>query len=234
MTEIEKFASKSFLVRDFGSEFGCGSSLGVSNSLGEGSCFGSQFGDGGRFGCGNGNGSAAGYGYDDWTGFGCGRGEDIKSFNNFPIYLIDDIQTGIISAKGNVAKGFILYLDLTTKPCYIVKDNNGIYAHGATLKEAEEALRAKQLKRMPVEERIQLFKEHFKSDKLYKGHEFYNWHHTLTGSCKMGRDSFCEEHGINLESEYTVKDFIELTENSYGGEIIKELRGIYEKDTDGR
>ena len=160
--------------------------------------------------------------------------KDIKSFNNIPIYPIDGIRTGIISARGNVAKGFVLYNDLTTKPCYIVKDNNGTYAHGKTLKEAEKALRYKQLKIMPIEKRIQLFREHFESDKLYKGQEFYDWHHTLTGSCKMGRDSFCEEHGINLESEYTVKDFVELTENSYGGEIIKKLRKIYEKDTYGR
>lgn len=185
--------------------------------------------------CGKGDGDGSGVGYGRSLGDGCSYrnsracGKGIKSFNNITVYNIDSIQTGIVLVKGNVAKGFILHRDLTTKPCYIVKDNNGIYAHGETLKEAQEALRAKQLERMPIEERIRLFKEHFESDKLYKGQEFYDWHHTLTGSCKMGRDSFCEEHEINLESEYTVKDFIELTENSYGGEIIKELRGIYEQ-----
>lgn len=167
----------------------------------------------------------SGYGYS--SGYGYGYGVDISSFNNTPIYLIDNIQTGIISAKGNVAKGFILNSDFTTNPCYIVKDDKDIYAHGETLKEAEEALRSKQLEKKPIEERIQLFKERFEPDKLYKGQEFYDWHHTLTGSCKMGRDSFCEEHGINLESEYTVEYFIELTENSYGGEIIKKLKSIY-------
>lgn len=209
MTDIEKFASESFLVHGSGYGYGDGS------GFGSGSGYGSGYGYGGGYG--------SGYGYGD------GIEEDIKSFNNITVYNIDSIQTGIVLVKGNVAKGFILHRDLTTKPCYIVKDNNGIYAHGETLKEAQEALRAKQLERMPIEERIRLFKEHFEADKLYKGQEFYDWHHTLTGSCKMGRDSFCEEHEINLESEYTVKDFIELTENSYGGEIIKKLRGIYEQ-----
>lgn len=229
MTDIEKFVSESFLVHGYGDAYG----YGYDDGSGYGD-YGYGDGDDDDDGSGGGYGDGYGYGYGDGYGYGFGRGKDIKSFNNIPVYTIDSIQTGIISAKGNVAKGFILRGNLTTEPCYIVKDNNGIYAHGETLKEAQEALRAKQLERMPVEKRIQLFKERFKSDKLYKGQEFYDWHHTLTGSCKMGRDSFCEEHEINLESEYTVKDFIELTENSYGGEIIKKLRGIYEKDTYGR
>lgn len=243
MTDIEKFIEETY-ENCFGYGGGCGSG----DSGGYGGGYNNGYGDiyGFGWGCGDGCGSQDNYGFGFGCGTGCGRGNkyeygygysdsvDIKSFNSFSVYLIDNVLTRIISAKGNVAKGFILRRDLTTKPCYIVKDNNGIYAHGNTLKEAEEALKAKYLKRMPIEERIQLFKEHFESDKLYKGQEFYDWHHTLTGSCKMGRDSFCEEHGINLESEYTVKDFIELTENSYGGEVIKKLRGIYEKDTDGR
>lgn len=211
-------------------------SQGFGVGYGNSSCGGDNDGNGFSFSSeySSGNGDGNGYSVGDGNRCGCGSGYGIivghiKSFNNITIYNIDSIQTGIVLAKGNVAKGFILRGDLTTEPCYIVKDNNGIYAHGETLKEAQEALRAKQLERMPVEERIQLFKEHFKSDKLYKGQEFYDWHHTLTGSCKMGRDSFCKEHGINLESEYTVKDFIELTENSYGGEIIKKLKDTYKE-----
>ena len=247
MTDIEKFIRETYencsgygsgSGNGYGYGDGCGCGSGYGYGSGDGYGCGCGSGDGYGCGCGYGSGSGDGYGCGcgsgSGNGYGCGYGVDISSFNNTPIYLIDEIQTGIMLAKGNVAKGFILNSDFTTKPCYIVKDNNGIYAHGETLKEAEKALRNKQLETMSIEERIQLFKEHFESDKLYKGQEFYNWHHTLTGSCKMGRDSFCEEHGINLESEYTVKDFIELTENSYGGEIIKELRGIYEKDTDGR
>ena len=222
MSEIEKFVKETYencLSYTSGYSLGLSYTSGYRSGSGSGKSLSSGSGD--SSGSGNSFGSGGGFGYS------YGIGKDIKSFNGFPVYLIDDIQTGIISAKGNVAKGFILYNDLTTKPCYIVKDNNGIYAHGETLKEAEIALREKQLEKMPVEERIQLFKEHFEEDKLYKGQEFYDWHHMLTGSCKMGRDSFCEEHRINLESEYTVKEFIELTENSYGGEIIKKLKDIY-------
>jgi hypothetical protein len=46
----------------------------------------------------------------------------------------------------------------------------------------------------------------------------------------MGRKNFCEEHGIDIDNDqFTVAEFIELTINSYGGEIIKELQKQYEQ-----
>lgn len=40
----------------------------------------------------------------------------------------------------------------------------------------------------------------------------------------MGRDSFVRGHGIDLEhGEYTVAEFVEITRDSYGGEIIARL-----------
>lgn len=227
MTDIKKFIGEIYE-----------NCSGSGNSDGSGDGYnrcGNGYGDKHGFGCGCGsednNGFGYGYGCDcgcgDKYGYGHGYGDGIKSINGFPVYPIDGIPTGIISAKGNVAKGFILRKDLMIKFCYIVKNYDGIYAHGKTLKEAQEALRDKQLKKMPIEERLQLFKRLFDKDELYEGQEFYDWHHILTGSCKMGRDSFCEEHGIDLKAKYTVKDFIELTENSYGGDIIKKLKDMY-------
>ena len=43
----------------------------------------------------------------------------------------------------------------------------------------------------------------------------------------MGRDNFIQNHNINLDDEFTVKEFIEITENSYGGTIIKALKEFY-------
>lgn len=231
MTDIKKFISELFFARISHFDYNIGSGSGAGFSSGNGDIYGfgssDDYGFGSSDGCGDGCG--CGFGDIDGEGFGDSCGAHIKSINGFPVYLIDGIPTGIISAKGNVAKGFILRKDFTMNLCYIVKDNNGICAHGKTLKKAQEVLRDKQFRIVLIEERIQLFKEHFESDKLYKGQEFYEWHHILTGSCKTGRDSFCRQHGIYLKAEYTVKDFIELTENSYGGDIIKKLRRIYEQ-----
>ena len=58
----------------------------------------------------------------------------------------------------------------------------------------------------------------------YKAKDFYEWHHKLTGSCEMGRNTFAEEHGIDLNSDmFTVEEFVELCKTSYGGEIIRKL-----------
>lgn len=53
---------------------------------------------------------------------------------------------------------------------------------------------------------------------------FFDWHHRLTGSCNMGRQEFAKEHNIDIENgEMTVAEFIKLTRDSYGGEVIRTL-----------
>lgn len=58
----------------------------------------------------------------------------------------------------------------------------------------------------------------------YPNKQFFDWHHILTGSCLFGRQQFCENRGINLEGEMTVEEFINLTQEDYRGEVIKELK----------
>ena len=53
---------------------------------------------------------------------------------------------------------------------------------------------------------------------------FFEWHNILTGSCEYGRKSFIESNGIDIENDsFTIQEFINLTKNSYGSEIIKKL-----------
>lgn len=164
------------------------------------------------------------------SGYGSGYGscyvsgvDGILQFNGCRVFVIDGIQTAINKVIGNFAKGFMINEDLTTETCYVAKSGN-TFAHGKTIHEAHEALMKKMLEEMPVEERIENFLKEFSGNKKFKVIEFYKWHHILTGSCKFGRDQFAKEHGIDLENdEFTVKEFIELTKNSYGGDIIKEI-----------
>lgn len=157
-------------------------------------------------------------------GYGYGYGNGILSINNQKIYLIDRVQTILTSIKNDVAQGFILECDLTLNPCYIVR-NDYHYSHGITLKEALESLNEKTLLSLPIEKRIESFKKEFKDFNLkQKALSLYNWHFKLTGSCKMGRDSFIQTHNINLEKDkFSVNEFIKLTKDSYGGDIIKQL-----------
>jgi hypothetical protein len=213
-----------------GSGYGYGSGYGSGYGYGSGSGYGYGYGDGdgsgygSGYGDGDGDGDGSGYG----DGSGDGDGDGLKSINNSKIYIIDDTPTIIISVRNNIAKGFVLNKDLTLSPCFIVKGNN-LFSHGKTLKDASESLQEKILINLPIEERIVDFKAEFSSKtKKYNAIDFYQWHYLLTGSCNMGRKSFVQNNSINLEiDKFTVKEFIELVKNNYGGEVIKQLEESY-------
>lgn len=181
----------------------------------------------------NHDGSGSGYGYGDGYGDGSGYGSGygygdggLATINGQDIFLIDNVPTIIVSIHLSLAKGYILNSDLTMTPCYVVKDGV-LFAHGPTAQEAQEALRKKRFENMDTDEAIEKFCETFKQGERYPGRDFFEWHHYLTGSCKMGREAFVQRHDIDLDQEYTVDEFIELTEDDYGGEIIRMLKEMY-------
>ena len=139
------------------------------------------------------------------------------------MFIIDGLQTIINHIKGNAAKGSILNGDFTTTPCFVVK-GNGYFAHGETVREAFNALQSKIFENMDPEEAIESFTEKFEKNKKYPCKDFYEWHHYLTGSCEMGRKSFMQNKGITFDDSFTVDEFIEICENDYGSEIIKQLK----------
>ena len=216
----------------YGSGFGDGSGYGYGDGCGYGDGsgsgygggYGDGYGDGSGYGYGDGSGYGYGDGYGDGSGYGYGDGYGVKSINGNPIYVVDNIPTIITNVKGNIAKGFILHSDLSLIPCFIVKENNQ-FSHGNTLHEAFESLQEKLYDDSTEEERILKFKEHFSDfSKKYSAKDLFIWHHVLTGSCKAGREAFCKDKGIDVNNDrFTVYEFIELTKNSYMGEIIKKL-----------
>ena len=168
-----------------------------------------------------------GYGSGSGSGYGYGSGDGgLATINGQDIFLIDNVPTIIVSIHLSLAKGYILNSDLTMTPCYVVKDGV-LFAHGPTAQEAQEALRKKRFENMDTDEAIEKFCETFKQGERYPGRDFFEWHHYLTGSCKMGREAFVRRHDIDLDQEYTVDEFIKLTEDDYGGEIIRRLKEMY-------
>lgn len=206
---------------------GSGDVYGDGYGNGRGNGYGSGYGDGWGFGNGSGDADDCGYGSGYGSGYGCGRGNGIGKINNKVIYQIDTIPTIIEHILGNVAKGHMLNSDLTLTPCYIAK-GNGHFAHGETLINAVESLRAKIFENMSPDEAISAFLEKFDPNKTYTGHDFYKWHHYLTGSCEMGRDAFVKARGIDLDDTFTVNEFIAFCIDEYGGEIIQELKAKWE------
>ena len=229
-------------VDGYGCGCGCGSDSGDGSGdgsgyvggSGDGSGSGCGSGYGGGFGDGSGDGCGDGCGYGYGYGFGDGCGSDfrdgIRRFCGKDVYMIDGIPTMLGIIHVNIARGRILLEDLTTKPCYVVKQG-GVYAHGETLRAAMEALRDKLLEGMPLEERIEEFVKSHEWGKAYQSADYYDWHRKLTGSCEMGRSEFAAAHGYKLTADelLTVEEFIDLTEGSYGGDIIRRLREAYNK-----
>ena len=120
--------------------------------------------------------------------------------------------------------------DLTLTTCFVVKGNN-LFAHGKTLADAMNALEEKIFESMDPDEAIERFLKAFSDmNKKYPAKDFFVWHNRLTGSCEMGRKSFAKDRGIDLENdEYTVKEFIDITKNAYGGQIIRQLEERMQK-----
>lgn len=178
-----------------------------------------------RYGAGYGDGH--GYGSCDGHGYGCGVDKGVKELNGDNVHLVDGLQTIIKSVHGNIAQGFILNSDLTLQPCYIVKENNK-FAHGDTLHDAFTSLQEKLYDDSTEEERIEAFVKEFPDyDTPYPNRDLFAYHHVLTGSCRMGRESFCKNKGINLDGSTTVRDFVSLTKDSYGLETIRKLPQAY-------
>lgn len=213
--------------RGDGCGYGSGSGYGSGDGCGYGSGRGYGSGYGSGFGTGSGRGDGSGEGEGSGNGFGDGSGDGIKSVNGIEICNIDGVQTAIFQIHGNIAKGAILQGDLTFTPCYIAKQD-GQFAHGATVREAITALREKLFEDMPEEDRIRAFaSEHPNPQMAYPNEDLFSWHHMLTGSCLAGRKAFVRDHGIDMDGSMTIPDFIMLTKNEYGGEVITRLEEVY-------
>ena len=241
--EILEDKIKNFLTIDIGD--GCGSGSGYIYNCGYNVCdgggsgsgsgsgkndsegYGNGYGD--RRGCGYGYGCGYGEGFGDRGGYGIGYGNNtgLKEINGKKVYIVDETPTIFTSIRGNVAQGFIVQRDLQLIPCFIVKENNK-FAHGNTLRDAFESLQEKLYDDSTEEERIEAFKMKFPDyDEKYDNKDLFTYHHVLTGSCRMGRESFVKDKGLSLDGKTSVREFVELTKNAYGGDIIKELPKAY-------
>ena len=211
---------------NWGSYSGSGGSSNEGKGLGCGTACG--YGGDEGLGCGSvcGFGSFDGYGYggtDMDEDNGCG----IKSYNGHKVYQIDGIPTIIYNVVRDFASAAIINRDKTLRKCFVVKVGD-FFAHGKTLKEAYKYAQEKHLRASSVEERIDMFiKEHPSLDSEHSFDDFFSWHNILTGSCLLGRQQFCKEHEIDSNKNYTVRYFLELTKDAYGGDVIKSLMNKY-------
>ncbi len=210
----------------YGNGNGYGSGSGLGNGYGSGSGYGYGYGSGFGNGNGSGYGSGSGSGNGNGSGSGYGNGSGLLSINSKPVYIIDSVQTVIESIKLRedmaMAKGFIVGGDLQLTPTYVVKQAY-IFAHGKTLKEAVDSLQQKLFESLDEDEKVAEFLLQFKYETKYPAKLFFDWHNKLTGSCLQGRENFIKNNNVDMDKSYTIKEFVDICSNDYGGHIIKKI-----------
>ena len=217
--------------------------VGSGNGSGDGSGYGDGYGDGDGDGSGNGSENGSGYGSGNGSGYGSGNGDGygdgygygfggydgdyddsdgIAEINGSTVYSVDGVPTVFTAVIGDAARGMILNSDLTETVCYIVK-GHGYFAHGETLVKAVKALQDKIFQNMDADGKITEMLKALDPSEKYPASVWYDWHHKLTGSCEAGRNAWLRNHEVSMDDMYTMKEFAELTQNDYGGRIIKQL-----------
>ena len=205
-----------------------GSGRGECYCHGNGSGYGDGYGHGNGSGYGDGYGSSEGYGYGygyvDGYSSGYVGGYGIRIFNSMPVEWIDGVPTLIDRRHGRFARGWILCRDLTLSPCCVVRNEDGLAAHGKTMREAMNALTDKEMQNKTPEERVADFMKCHEVNTKYPARDLFEWHHHLTGSCLEGRKAFCRDHRIDIDhDEFTPQEFVNLTRKSYGYQVIELL-----------
>ena len=221
---IRNFLSPGYGYGD-GAGYGSGAGSGYGDGYGAG--YGDGYGDddgdgyGAGYGAGYGDGYGDGYGAGYGSGYGDGAGNIVKVDAHY-IYNVDSVPTAIYSIHGNFAQGGVLQQDFSFRPCYIARVGDS-FAHGDTLRQAMADARAKELRNKPAEERVGQFLSTYPNpDTPIPAKELFDWHNILTGSCLFGRKQFCAERGIDVEHDsYTLRDFVNMTKDSYGSEVIR-------------
>lgn len=197
-----------------------------------------NFEDGTGYGCGtatSGNEFGLGYGQGDAVGNCLINGDGycetfsggIKSINGDELILVDGIYIHIEKEiSDGILYGYSLNEDFTTSPLWAIKGDKYV-GIGISLERAEDNLFKKTFRDTSHEERIAQFIKEHPEDKLYPNDDLIEWHHKLTASCRRGIRLFLQKHGITRDGYTTVSEFIRLTENDFGGDIIKKLKEYY-------
>ena len=124
--------------------------------------------------------------------------------------IVDNILSEVISRKGSVIK-VKNYND--TELSFII-EQNGVYSHGKTIKEAKESIIYKLSNRD-----TSVYKD-LTLDSVLSKNDCIQMYMCITGACSFGTKSFVNNQS-HLKEEYSVRELIELTEGQFGNETFK-------------
>ena len=157
------------------------------------------------------------------SGSGSGSGYGLKKINERKIFYVDGLPCQPVEVHNIWAKiKIISSKDFTLKECFLAK-YHGAIAHGMSVKTALRDAQEKYFSSLDFEGLKKKILEEFSEKKSLTVAELFKWHGLLTGSCTFGRQQFQKENDLKDSDKLTLEQFVELTQNAYGGEKIKEL-----------
>lgn len=157
---------------------------------------------------------------------------EIKTHNGNKVYYINDVPTVIKSINCGIGHGYIIDNNGKSVEKFVAKSYN-IFVFGDSFDEVYDKLYEKDRIKEYSEIFINKFVEHFKLNRKYNFSELAFWHRNLTGACIEGIMLFCKDNNINFENDkMTVQEFLNISKNSYGKSIVKNIAKIYKLKLD--
>ena len=141
------------------------------------------------------------------------RKATFNAFRKQGFHFADGILAKIVANKGRVSRVVIVG---KSKVSYVVEGGDGIYSHGATLKDARDSLIYKIGSRDTTP-----YKAWTLETKKTLG-EMIGAYRAITGACEQGVRNFVESLGVKSKL-LTVADAIQLTAGSYGADDFKKF-----------
>lgn len=128
------------------------------------------------------------------------------------IKIVDGIPTLILNKKGNYYKVWVIG---SRQESYLIEEN-GVYSHGSTLKEARESLIYK------IGDRDTSKYRKYNLDTIVSKIEAIKMYRCITGACEYGAKNFVESQKTR-KKKFTVKEIINLTKGQYGHSEFKDF-----------
>lgn len=141
------------------------------------------------------------------------------------IVFQDGLSVLIDSETDNIQCGHIV-TDHGNEPYYIATLGD-ISAGGKTERGAQLALQKKIFASKTEDERIEEFVAQYAIDDVHTVDEWIKTHHQLMGSCGMGAYRFIRDKGIKRYAKLTTKEFLDVVDGAYGGDIVAKIKERY-------
>jgi len=128
------------------------------------------------------------------------------------VKIADGIPTLILNKKGNYYKVWVIG---SRQESYLIEEN-GVYSHGSTLKEARESLIYK------IGDRDTSKYRNYNLDTIVSKSEAIKMYRCITGACAYGVKNFVESQKTR-KKKFNIKEIINLTKGQYGHSEFKDF-----------